>query len=307
MSETTTDASTPKTNAKTQTESDESTLAAELEVLREENKRLREEYVSARRSQYRKTAVALAAIGLAAVIAGAFFSNARTVLLAIGGTGVFLGVLTYYLTPERFLSASIGRGVYGALADNESALVGELGLREERVYVPFGSASGFDDVRLFVPHAADYELPDENALTDVLVVTDRDRERGISFRPTGSALVDEFEQAITLKSEMYPVTLAEQLTDALVEQFELVRSATAETDADGGRITVAVTESAYGSIERFDHPVASFLAVGIAGGLGVAVELSVETRVEDDRTDAVVTCRWEQNDRRETVTEDQSP
>jgi hypothetical protein len=266
-------------------------LTAELDVLREENERLRAEYVRARTSQYRSTALTLGVVGLVTVLASAFFPDVRSVLLALGGTGVFLGILTYYLTPERFLSASIGRGVYTALARNEAALVSELGLHDERVYVP---RTGAETARLFVPHNSTYDLPDDAALDELLVVTDRDSERGVSLRPTGSALVSDFEFAGDDDTETTnsPSMLAAQLTDALVEQFELVETAAVETATESGRLTVALTDSSYGPIDTFDHPVGSFLAVGLAIGLDEPVSLSVETPEADDRADYLVTCRW---------------
>jgi len=280
-------------------ERDGSTLEAELEVLREENARLREEYARARQSQYRRTAITLVVVGLLAAVAGVLFPSARTVLFALGGTGVFVGVLTYYLTPEQFLPADVGRRVYEVLADNEADVISELGLREERVYVPTGAS--IDDVRLFVPQHADYEVPDADALADAFVVTDREQERGFTFEPTGTALATEFERALTGDLGDDPATLVPQLTDALVEQFELAASTDPEVDADGGRVTVGITGSAYGPVDRFDHPIASFLAVGLAHGLDEEVTVAVEA-VADGRADYLVTCGWTPGEENETTT-----
>ncbi|MDR9382615.1 MAG: hypothetical protein RI560_13225 [Natronomonas sp.] len=294
MSDSTTELSKMDTESSTEISSepsDETALTAELDVIREENERLRDEYVRARKSQYRATALTLGIIGGVTVLASAFFPDVRTVLLALGGTGVFLGILTYYLTPERFISASVGRDVYTALARNEAALVSELGLHDDRVYVP---RTGAETARLFVPHHSAYDLPDDAELDDLLVVTDRNSERGVSLRPTGSALVSDFEFAGDGDTETTnsPSMLAAQLTDALVEQFELVETAAVETATESGRLTVALTDSSYGPIDTFDHPVGSFLAVGLAVGLDEPVSLSVETPEADDRVDYLVTCRW---------------
>ena len=79
---------------------DEATLRAEIEVLREENRRLRAEYARARQSEYRRAALVLVGAGLLSGLGGVLLTSAQTVLFALGGTGVFIGVLTYYLTPE---------------------------------------------------------------------------------------------------------------------------------------------------------------------------------------------------------------
>lgn len=271
-------------------------LTARIDVLREENQRLREEYARARRTRYRRTAIALAVVGAVATLGGVAFPDARTVLLALGGTGVFAAVLTYYLTPEQFISASVGEGVYGALAATEAALVTELGLHDERLYLPGPDAPGETSVRLFVPQRADYELPAPSALGSVFVVTDSETERGLALHPSGGPLFAEFRRTLSGELSDEPGALAAQLADALVEQFELVRSATPESDDEGGRVTVAVDGSAYGALDRIDHPVASFLGVGLAAGLDRSV--SVETRaIDGDRADYLVTCSWQRSNR----------
>lgn len=272
---------------------DETARTAELAVLREENRRLREEFAAAKRTQYQRTALLLVGVGLLAAVAGLLFPNAREVLLALGGTGVFVGVLTYYLTPEQFLPASVGRDVYTALARNEADLVAELGLQDVTVYVPL--ADGGRDVRLFVPQHADYTVPDDDALGDVFVVTDDERERGVALEPTGATLFTEFERALTGDLGDDAATLAPQLTDALVEQFELVGSVETDVEADGGRATVGITDSAYGPVDQFDHPLVSVLAVGFARGLAQPVTTEVEDS-DDGRVDYRITCRWETGD-----------
>lgn len=280
---------------------DQTTLAAEVEVLREENQRLREEYAAARRTQYRRTALTLVGVGALASLAGLLFASSRTILLALGGTGVFVGVLTYYLTPEQFLPASVGRDVYEALAQNESALVGELGLQDDQIYVP--TDDGRTAVRLFVPQHASYDVPDAESLDDVFVVTNEEDERGVALHPTGTSLVDEFERALVGEFGDDPATLASQLTDGLVEQLELVGSADPDVDAGAGRVTVGIAESSYGPVDRFDHPIASFLAVGFARGLGTPVTVEVEPGA-GDRADYLVTCRWDPDERDEQGTPD---
>lgn len=269
---------------------DETVRAAELEVLREENQRLREEFAAAKRTQYRQTSFALVGVGLLAGVAGLLFPDARDVLLALGGTGVFVGVLTYYLTPEQFLPASVGRDVYGTLAENEAALVSELGVSGDPVYVPLEDSR--DSVRLFVPQHADHALPDAASLEDIFVVTDRERERGVSFRPAGAKLFAEFRRALTSELGEDASTVVPQLTDALVQQFELVESVQTDIDAAGGRVTFAVSGSIYGPLDQFDHPVVSVLAIGLATGLDEPITVETDDS-GDERGDYLVTCRWD--------------
>lgn len=270
--------------------SDVERLAGRIAILEAENQRLRDEYARIRRTRYRQAAVALVGVGLLAALGGLLAPAASTVLLALAGTGVFLGILTYYLAPERFLPASVGREVYTTLAANEQRLVAGLGLSDDRIYVPL---DGDDRARLYVPQRSSAPLPDVTALDETFVV-DGDH-RGVAFRPTGASLFDEFERALAGTLASTPDSIVAQLADALVEQFELVESAqrSVEPDAtaEAGQVTLGVDDSAYGPLDQFDHPVASFLGVGLARGLGLPVAVSVEL-LDDGRVDAVVTCRW---------------
>ncbi|MDG5776175.1 hypothetical protein VB773_02260 [Haloarculaceae archaeon H-GB2-1] len=274
-------------------------LRTRIELLEEENERLREEYARTKQAQYRRTAIALAGLGVLAAVAALLFPASRTVLFALGGTGTFLGVLTYYLSPEQFLPASLGQTVYGALARNESDIVGELGLRDDRLYVPTDSG----EVRLFVPQHADYELPDSATLQDVFLTTENDRARGLALEPTGNALVDEFERAVTGDLDGDAATLATQTSDALVEQFELVDHADVDADPAGGRVTVAVSESAYGPLDRFDHPVVSFLASALARDIEHSVIAEV-TSDPDQQDTYRVTLTWSDDDQQSRSSSD---
>jgi len=263
------------------------TLRAELAVLREENRRLREEYARARKSEYRRAALVLAGAGVLSVLAGLVVTTAQTVLFALGGTGLFVGVLTYYLTPERLVPATVGRDVYTTMAETGASVVAELDLQDDRVYVP--TDRGSPEARLFVPQHAEYAVPDEAALADAFVVGDDESERGFSTRATGDALFERFEEARTGEFGPDPAAMARQLSEALVEQFELIEGTA--VDAGDGRLTVEVTGSTYGRVDRFDHPVPSLLASGLAHGLDEPVTLEV-TRSDGD-AGALVTCRWD--------------
>ena len=267
----------------------EETLRAEVEVLEEENRRLRRDYTRARQSQYRRSALGMAAVGVLAAAGALAFPDSRAVLFALGGTGLFAAILTYYLTPEQVIPASVGERVYRALAENEGALASELGLQSVRVYVPTGDPDL--GVRLFVPQHAAYELPPVSELADVLVVPETDAGRGVAFRPAGDSLFAEFEDSLADDLAGDPATLAEQLRDGLVEQFELARTVRPTVAEGGGQVIFGVAGSAYGPVDRFDHPIPSFLAVGLARGLSVPVDVEV-SEADDDRVDQLVTCSW---------------
>lgn len=246
-------------------------LLAEVELLREENRRLRDSYVRARRSQYRRVAAGFVVLGLAATVGAVAFPTARTVLLALGATGLFSGLVTYYLTPERFVAADVGADVYATLAANLGAIATELGLADEHVYVPIGEARA--RVKLFVPHHESYALPDDEALRSVFVVTDDPDERGVAFDPTGDELLEEFERALDGPLAGTVPDLAGQLRDGLVEQFEIADGVAFDSD-DRGRVTAEVHGDVYGDLSRIDHPVRSFIAAGLARALDSPVRIA---------------------------------
>ncbi|WP_121820743.1 hypothetical protein [Halostella salina] len=272
-------------------EEGEDDLQLRLELLREENERLRRSYAVARRTSYRRSALGLAGVGAVALAGAVLFPATRDVLLALGGTGLFAAILTYYLTPERFIAADVGSSVYGAMAETEAALVEDLGLTDRTVYVPTDASDPL--AWLYVPQHVDYTLPDADALTAPLVVGDDPAERGASFRPTGDPLVREVERARSGDPGAEPAAVVEGLADAVGEQFELAEDLRVDVDSEDARATVAVRASAFGSLDRFDHPVQSVLAVGLAQALDTPVT-GETTRAENERADYLVTLRWDE-------------
>lgn len=269
------------------TDVDAEELRAQVELLEAENRALREERARRHRTRYRRSAAGLAAVGLAAAVAALVFPGARDVLFALAATGLFGGLLTYYLSPERFIAADVGAAAYEAHADAVAAVADELGLADARVYVPREGET--DPARLFLPQHADYAVPDDADLASAFVVTDDPAERGVSLPPTGVPLLRELRRGLSGPLADEPGPLVDQLADGLVEAFELAERAT--PDVEAGRVTVAVAGAAFGDVARIDHPVPSLLAVGLAVGLDRPVV--VETAPGgDDRADALVTCRW---------------
>lgn len=263
-------------------------LVIELERLRERNRRLQATYERARTAQYRRTALGLAALGLVGIAGAVAVPELRDVLLVLGATGLFGGLLTVYLTPERFVAADVGRGVFETMADDRATLVTELGLTEQRVYAPVGNVG--DRVRLFVPQYEDYDLPARDALTDSLVVPADETGRGATFAPTGRSLYDSFAEALPGEPPEQPGPLAEQVGDALVEQFELLDRTRVDA-SETGRLTVGVSETIYGPADRFDNPAVSLYAVALARALDEAVTVEVDA-VDEGRAAYLLTVRW---------------
>ena len=265
-----------------------------LRRLAAENERLRQRPRPGRGTRYRNLALALAAVGAATFAAGWFVPTAREVLFALGGTGVFAGILVVFLTPDRYIAATVGGDVYASLAANLSAMVGELGLTDVHVYFP-REGTGVGTVSLFVPQHADFSLPAAEELDEVFVVSDDETARGISLSPSAGALLADFTTTGSTGLEDQPVLLATQLADGLREGYGLVDDVSNEVDVAGGQATFAVSGGAFGPVDRFDNPVCSFLAGGLALGLWKPVTLEVTEHGGSD-FDHVVTCRWSTDD-----------
>ncbi|MFA1611742.1 hypothetical protein [Halobellus rubicundus] len=256
-------------------------LRGRIAVLEEENRRLRREYLRARQSQYRRSAVAMAIVGAVALTGAGILPALRETLLILAATGGFGGALLYFLTPDRLVPASVGQATYAAYRSHATALRGELGLQERSIYVPLETAGETDaGVRLFVPHAVDWELPDTQSLRETFVSPNQDPRRGVAFTPTGLRLWTAFSRGTATLADS-PDQLAAQLGEAVVEQFELARAADTDVDEPAGRISIVVEDVSYGAPSNFDHPLVSFVAVGLARGLDTPVEVVSVDTVDD--------------------------
>lgn len=268
---------------------DREELVALAEGLRSENERLRDRYARVQRASYRRSAAALLLLGVFGVLGGLTLRRAQEVLFILGAVGLFSGALTWFLVPERFVTATVGESVYDAAAATGTRLREELGLSDASVYVPTRrGAEAATPVRLFVPRSEPAEIPEDP--DSLFVLPENPDGHGVSVRPTAASLVEEFDVTVARETTADPESLTGQLVEGLVEQFELVERADPEVDAAGRRVTVGVEGCAYGDVTGFDHPVASFLGTGLARDLDRPVR--VETTATDEQL--LVTCRWEE-------------
>lgn len=231
---------------------------------------------------YRRSVIGFAAVGLVAAVGGLILPGARQVLFAFTGTALFGGVLAYQLSSDRFIEAAVGERLVASAAFNHAAIADDLGLGSDRLYVP---GEETQRSRLYVPENSSAAVPAD--LTRPFV--SEGDEGGLLLEPSGVRLVGEFERAVSGGLSTNPTRLSAQLADGLVEQFEL--ASRVRPIVDDGRATFRVDDSVLGPVDRFDHPIASFLAVGLAVGLDRTITLDV--RPGDDRADWLVTCRWD--------------
>ena len=248
-------------------------LEAVIDALQTQNDRLRTDYARARKVSYRKTALALAAIGVVAVLGGVMLPEVRAVLFVTGSIGLFGGALTRFLTPARVVPVSVGEGVYDAATTTLAGLRDELGLQAMTVYVPVN-----DRTRGFIPRDREFELPENVAHA---FPKDRNGAQGLSFAPSGQQLTRETDQIRTARTPDTALHAIEQIADSLVEHFEIADQITVKKETDFQEFTVLVDEPAFGSLTRLDHPIVSALACAAAQGADepVVIKSTEETAV----------------------------
>lgn len=256
---------------------------ARVALLEAENARLRRHVLLARRQRYRRAALGLGAVGLLAAGAAVVLPDERTVLLALGATGLFGAFLTYYLTPERFVPAGVTGALQDATSSNLAAVVEELGLQDDRIYLP--TPGRVHPAKLFIPQHPDYTLP-ENPRR-LFVVTDDERTRGVALVPHGATLWPDVEASLS-GDPRSPLAVADALAEAVVETLELCAGTEATTDRAREGVLVEVDGPAYGDLRDPDHPIVSVLGVGLA----IKLETPVAVEVHDaGRADGLVVLR----------------
>lgn len=260
--------STPTPNHSDESAESTEELAAQLEILQEENSRLRAEYTRAKKATYRRTAIALGGIGVFSLSAAVVLPTIRRLLIVLGAIGIFGGVLTYYLTPERVVTVDVSESIYNAHHAVGNQLVDELGLTDTRIYLPVR-----DEVRLFIPKHREFELPTENSL----FITNDDSTRGVTLRPTGESLATELRTATPSGTNPPFVAAIRQAGDAVVEQFEIADHVDITTDASDAetKVIIEISGAAFGRLSKFDHPIVSMIGTTAADELDTAIRVNV--------------------------------
>ncbi|MFC7231048.1 hypothetical protein ACFQMM_05810 [Saliphagus sp. GCM10025308] len=230
----------------------------------------------ARTTRERLTIAGFVAIGVFCFAVGFVVSAGREVLFSLGGIGLFASILTYGVTGTRSIEARDGAEVYETCATNLEAITTTFGSSTERIYVPNpdGAESG---ARLFVPAAVDGGVQDAAGFSIV-----DSEERGLVLEPTGETLFREFERE--LDEPVASLGTADRTVDRFAQTPFRVRHGRRRDRATGrgGRHDYHFGERLRPP-DQFDHPVASFLAVGLAVGLDRRISFEA-TALSDDGT-----------------------
>jgi hypothetical protein len=236
---------------------------------------------------YRLTAVGLFVLGVGAGLLTVVVPSVdlRELLTAFAGVGLFGALLLFSFRPSATSDTDPVEQVYTAYAANAGALARDAELGERQIYAPTTyDSEDFTPVALTVP-ASDHERVSIDRNRQPVFGDDGPRDgSALTLYPTGGALFDAFGGMVVTDLSTDPVELAAQLGDGVVLGLELAEAVEPSVDAAAGRAAIDVTEPRFGSLDQFDHPVTSFLAVGFAASLDVAVTVEQEP----DR----IVCRW---------------
>jgi hypothetical protein len=246
---------------------DEEGLEERIAALEERNRELRVENerlqsITGPRVTYRQAAVLFLLVAAAAVGGTMLYPESRDVLIAVAGTGAFGAVLLGMLVQEWLLSASVGRALYDTLWQNERRIASRLGVAETSRYVPTGRESL--GVRLYLSRSLDDPIPPPESLDSTVVSVEG--HYTLLLEPTGRELFGIFERTNG------------DLPDDL-----------------------RVAAIALGDATRLDHPIRSFIGVGLADLVGMPVESETWTDEDDN---AVLAFRWEDEAPDDEVTDD---
>ena len=168
-----------------------------------------------------------AGLGVVLVAVAAALPEFQTLLLAWGGTALFVALLLRFVLSGPTMSAAVTTDIYDAMAGNARRLAGSAPQR----YVP-----------------------DADGVT--LAVGER------SFDPVGERLAATVPASGPEATVTDRLTV---LVDVVVNDLELAARASATATDDGA--TVTVTDSRVGTTQLFDHPVASLVGVTLADHL----------------------------------------
>jgi hypothetical protein len=224
--------------------------------------------------------VVVGAAGLAASFTTSVSEAGVSATVAtLSGTVFVAGVLNHLLVSDRELPPAVTESVYTAFASAAENVVSERSLSEHRVYVPSGGRSS---ARLIVPADGTDPLARE---WDSEGAVDSD---DAVFTPTGEPLYRTYRRARTPSSIADSERSLSRLGDALDGGFELVDEVSVSVADRTG--AVSFEACVLPDVDRIDHPVPSFLAVGLAREMGrpVLVE-AVRTSTDSSGT---VELRW---------------
>jgi hypothetical protein len=225
-------------------------------------------------------------------VAGATqFPDVTEILFILGGIGLYTAVLIWYLTPEEFSPHTVAEGIYEVVTRNRRDIIEQFDLSIEPTYVYTGDA---EHAKVFIPQQPNDHPPAPERITTTILTTDQNVCYGAAFVPCGLSLFEEFEQIRPDPLGETPETAVEQLLEGLTEGFGLIENPSFVLGDDANELELYVEDVPFGPVTRFDHPIVSFVAIGLAEALNASVAVEVESESdESESSESEITYRWE--------------
>jgi hypothetical protein len=204
-------------------------------------------------------AVVLALLGAASLV-GWFFlgSDPGAPLLYFGGIGLFGAILVPLLLPDRTVAPIVAEGLHEALVSTADPGTDGSDARRMAVYDPGSPPAGPAGVQVYTLETTDQDVDLVDAGSAAVT-----GGSSLRSRPSGVGVYQAFTSEAVPDVGTSTETFAWQLCRGLTDWLELATSATPEAETEGG-ITVRVAGSTVPGVDRFDHPIVSFLGVALA-------------------------------------------
>lgn len=198
------------------------------------------------RTVYQRGAALFLSIAVACLAAVVFDLGYDEYFVAFAGSAGIMAGLTYVLSADAVVRADVVDAVYGSLTAIE------------------GLAETTERTRTY--------RRGEAGEVQLVVRTDSDEPRFV--RPTGVALLEAIDVRPPAETDVESVTRWQ--LEVLADELGLLDRAVVETIGDHS-VSVAVAGSPFGSVSRFDHPVASAVATTLVRATDRPVEVWTET------------------------------
>lgn len=183
--------------------------------LERENQQLRSQQRLAKKNEYRNTGFALILLGIFTLAISYFTYNNSTLasILLFAGLGTtYLGIISLFLSPERFVREEIMEKSILSSIIVINNIIQELGIHSKGIYM-----LADNEIKVILPLREDYELPQEIPRRTFNV--GGPGNTALVLVPLGYSLMEMLERKGADWSD-----LAQALNDVLVEGFELAQS-----------------------------------------------------------------------------------
>jgi len=248
----------------------------------------------------RQSAYGFIFLGLVSTVGGLLEWNTQmaVVLVAVGATFFFGGIVTFTLGSKRYLITSVHQSICWDLSENLERLIESYDLQKTLVYLPRTGAA--EPPVLFVPKHPDHQLPKGIEVDSLFVESHNKRAEGIVLRPAGATLFDRFESMLEGEIGETLDDLTRQLSDGLIEGFELVDRIRTDVHPEEDVVEFEIVGDIHDSSQGYENPVQSFVAVGLAAGLETPITVEPMQEAENDQA-LTFRCRGVKDYQLETI------